>query len=139
MVQYYNVSINNKNQICKQNHFRSILTSLFVPISFMLRRMIFCLTMIFWIDFFWGQVAIQMFISVLMVILLQWSNLFNSKLMKFTQTYNEVMSIFALYMFMCFSDFNGDPMTRSQCGWAFIGVVCLFAFVHIAILLSDVY
>ena len=40
---------------------------------------------------------------------------------------------------MCFSDFVADPMTRSQCGKGFIGVFCLYATVHIIILLKDVF
>ena len=39
---------------------------------------------------------------------------------------------------MCFTDFVGEPATRSLCGWANITVVSFFALVHILFLVADV-
>ena len=112
---------------------------LLIPISFFIRRLAFCLTVVFWLEFLWGQVAIQIMTSVIMVIFLQWSRPLDSRFSNNIETFNEVISIFTLYLLMCFSDFISDPMIRSLCGKAFIAIVCLYAFVHIFLLFHGVY
>jgi len=46
--------------------------SLLLMLTFFVRRAALSLTLIFWQEFFWGQIAIQYMISTLMIILLQW-------------------------------------------------------------------
>lgn len=55
------------------------------------------------------------------------------------ELFNEVITLFTLYLMMCFSDFVVDPETRSFCGFGFIGVISLYAAVHIMFLLTGVY
>ena len=112
---------------------------LLIPVSFFIRRIAFCLTVVFWLEFLWGQVAIQLMTSVFMVIYLQWSRPLDSRFANNMETFNEVISLFTLYLLMCFSDFISDPMIRSLCGKAFIAVVCLYAAVHIFLLFHGVY
>ena len=38
---------------------------------------------------------------------------------------------------MCFTDFVGDPLTRNLCGKVFIGILCIFAAVHMIFLLQN--
>ena len=47
--------------------------SLLLMLTFFVRRVSLSLTLVFWQDFFWGQIAIQYMISTLMIILLQWN------------------------------------------------------------------
>ena len=54
------------------------------------------------------------------------------------ETFSEVTTLFVLYMMMCFTDFVPDPMMRSHCGKAFIGIICIYAAVHIFFLLKNV-
>lgn len=54
------------------------------------------------------------------------------------ETFNEVITLFTLYLLMCFSDFVPDPQMRNECGKAFIAVVILYAAVHIYFLMADV-
>ena len=112
---------------------------LLIPISFFVRRIAFCFTAVFWLEFLWGQVAIQIMTSCLMVIYLQWSRPLDSRFANNMETFNEVISMFTLYLLMCFSDFISDPMIRSLCGKAFIAVICFYAAVHIFFLFHGVY
>ena len=52
--------------------------------------------------------------------------------------FNEIITLCALYLMMCFSDFVGYPETRSFCGIAFISVICLYAANHILFLVINV-
>ena len=51
---------------------------------------------------------------------------------------NEVTTLCALYLVLCFSDFVVEPATRNICGWAFIGLVSFFLTVHLLFLLGSV-
>mmetsp|Transcript_21094 Transcript_21094/g.28344 ORF Transcript_21094/g.28344 Transcript_21094/m.28344 type:complete len:114 (-) Transcript_21094:666-1007(-) len=43
---------------------------LFLALLYFCRRMASCITLVFWQEFFWGQVAIELNVSVLFVILI---------------------------------------------------------------------
>ena len=53
------------------------------------------------------------------------------------ELFNEVTTVWVLYTVMCFSDYVVDPIGRSICGWAFIGVVILFLAIHILLLIGS--
>ena len=69
-----------------------------------------------------------------MITLLQWTRPLASKMDNFIETFNEVANIFTLYLLMCFSDFVPERLTRNQVGWFFIGLLGVFASVHILII-----
>ena len=98
-----------------------------------------CLCLVFWKDFFWGQMAIQVGTSVALVILLGWYRPLESLFSNVIEVFNEVITLMILYLMMCFSDFVGDPKTRSHCGVAFIVIILFFVSVHILILTIGVY
>ena len=77
--------------------------------------------------------------STFMIILLQWSNLLESKLAKNMETFNEVITLLTLYLLMCFCDFVGDAETRAECGKGFIAVLIFYASVHMYLLFGDVF
>ena len=97
-----------------------------------------CITLIFWRDFFWGQVAVSLGISVGLVIFMGWFRPLDTSFANNMEMFNEIITLCALYLMMCFSDFVGDPETRSLCGIAFIFVICLYAANHILFLLINV-
>ena len=109
-----------------------------VPLSFIIRRMGFSLTLVYWLEFFWGQVAIQLMITIAMIILLQWTRPLESEFATNMETFNECVSLLILYLLMCFSDFVGDPMIRNDCGKAFIAVFIFYVCVHMSILFYDI-
>ena len=112
---------------------------LFIPTSFFVRRLALAFTLIFWIEFFWGQIACQFGFSVALIIFIQWKKPLESKFENNMETFSEIITIFVLYMMLCFTDYILDPMMRSYCGKFFIGVICSYAMVHIILLLTDLY
>ena len=111
---------------------------LLVPLSYFLRRIAMCLCLVFWIEFFWGQIAVQIMATVFVIILLQWSRPLESNFATNMETFNEVITLLVIYLLMCFSDFVGDPTMRNECGKAFIAIVIFYALVHITLLFKDV-
>ena len=111
---------------------------LLVPLSYFLRRIAMCLCLVFWIEFFWGQIAVQIMATVFVIILLQWSRPLESNFATNMETFNEVITLLVIYLLMCFSDFVGDPTMRNECGKAFIAIVIFYALVHITFLFKDV-
>ena len=98
-----------------------------------------CFCLVFWLEFLWGQVAIQLMVSVSMMILLQWARPLDSALANNMETFNEVATLLVLYLLMCFSDFVASPETRNDCGKVFIALVAIYAIVHFAVLFGDIY
>ena len=98
-----------------------------------------CFCLVFWLEFLWGQVAVQLMVSVSMMILLQWARPLDSALANNMETFNEVATLLVLYLLMCFSDFVASPETRNDCGKVFIALVAIYAIVHFAVLFSDIY
>ena len=97
-----------------------------------------CITLIFWKDFFWGQIAVQLGVSVGLVIFMGWFRPLDTRFANNMEMFNEIITLCALYLMLCFSDFVGDPETRSFCGIAFISVICLYAANHILFLVINV-
>ena len=104
---------------------------------FFLRRLLLSLTLIFWASFFWGQVALQYFISTALIIVIQWARPFNSAFATKIETFNECTNMVILYILMLFSDFVGDLETRSNLGNVYIGLIIAFSSVHLWFLFSD--
>ena len=96
------------------------------------------LCLVYWLEFFWGQVAINLFATVLMVILLQWSKPLATDFANNMETFNEVITLLVLYLLMCFSDFIVDPVVRDKCGKVYIAILIFYALVHIVLLFQDV-
>ena len=77
--------------------------------------------------------------SACLIILVGWYRPFESAFANNMEIFSEVISLWVLYLMMCFSDFVADPETRSSCGVAFMAIVGLYAGVHIFFLLANVY
>ena len=103
---------------------------LFIPAAHFVRRIIFAATIVFWYDFFWGQIACQFAVSTIMIIFLQWFRPLDTKFANKIETFNEVSNVVTFYILMCFSDYVGKADTRSTCGVYFIVYMSLFIAVH---------
>ena len=110
------------------------LVVLFIPLTYFLRRLIFCICLVFWIEFLWGQVFFQFMISVLMIIFLQWFRPLESDFATNMETFNEICTLLVLYLLMCLSDFVPDPTVRSECGKVYIALIIFYVLVHFYIL-----
>ena len=106
--------------------------------TYFLRRVGLGLVCVFWVEFFWGQVAIQLMTSVFVIILLHWAHPMGSTFDTNIETFNEIITLITLYLMMCFSDFVSDEERRSELGKVFIFAICIFAAVHFCILFGDV-
>ena len=106
--------------------------------TYFLRRLGLGLVCIFWIEFFWGQIAIQLMTSVFVIILLHWAKPMGSRFDTYIETFNEIITLITLYCLMCFSDFILDEQRRSELGHVFIATICLFAVVHIYLLFGEI-
>ena len=108
---------------------------LLMPAAFFWRRLFMSLSLVFVDTFFWGQIAIQLYTSTAMLILVGEIKPYKSKFTTGMEMFNECITLIILYMVMCFTQFVGDPSTRGLCGWGFIGVTSLFVAVHLTILI----
>ena len=89
---------------------------MFVPMTYFLRRLGLSLVCVFWNEFFWGQVALQLMTSVFVIILLHWAKPMGSTFDTYIETFNEIITLITLYLLMCFSDFVPDEERRSELG-----------------------
>ena len=108
-----------------------------IPLSYFVRRMAMSCVLVFWAEFFWGQLALQLYLSVFILIFLGWSRPLDSNFANNMEIFNEVIGILTLYCLMLFSDYINDPAARAVCGYAFIAIVCVYAAVHIFFLFQD--
>ena len=96
-----------------------------------------CFCLVFLQEFFWGQVAVQLMTSVGLIILVGWHRPLESAYLNNIELFNEGITLIALYLLMCFSDFVPEPEARSNAGLAFICSLCLYAAVHICFLITS--
>ena len=111
---------------------------LLVPMTYFLRRLALAICCVFFIDLFWGQVALQIMCSVFVIILLHWGRPMESNYATNIETFNEIITLITLYLLMCFSDFVPNEQLRSECGKAFIATIIIFALVHFFFLISGI-
>ena len=108
------------------------------PLSYFIRRLTFCIVIIFWIDFLWGQVAIMCMISVALIIFNNLAQPMESRFATNMENFNEMIALCVLYIMMSLSDGNPNVAVRQVFGTFFIGVICLYLGVHISLLFIDV-
>ena len=106
--------------------------------AFFLRRLLLCATLVFWQEFFWGQVAIQMQTSIFMIIIYQWTKPFESNFATNMETFNEMTTLILLTLLFLFSDFVAAPEDRSMIGMTFIIIMCVYMAVHLFFMLWDI-
>lgn len=109
-----------------------------IPAAFFLRRLLMCLTLVFWSRFIWGQIAIQFLTSTALVILIGWYRPLDSAYANNMELLTEVATLWILYTVICFSNFILEPATRHLCGYGFIGVLALFVAIHLLVLVYSI-
>ena len=110
---------------------RSILA---YPVFFFGRRLIFALSAVYLEKFLWAQLAIQMIISVFMVIYLRTYKIMDSTFSNKMEVLNECTVIVLVYFLMLFTDFVPSPETRNEIGRVYVIVNILHMGVHFVFL-----
>ena len=83
------------------------------------------------------QLAVQNFVSLLIVIYLQWYMPFESHFMNNIETFNELTALVLTYFLFCFTDFVPEPETRNDLGAYYNYVSFANIGVHISTMLYD--
>ena len=52
-----------------------------------------------------------------------------------TEAFNEITTLFLIYLLMCFSDFISDPELRNKLGYVYIGVIFTNISAHLLVLI----
>ena len=107
----------------------------FITSFFFVRRASFCLTLLYWPNFFWGQIAIQFLASTCLVIFIQWARPLESRFANNMETINEVVTVILQYCLMYFSNFMPDDKLRHDLGYVYLAVVCLHVIFHMSIMM----
>ena len=105
------------------------------PVTFYLRKVLFVASIIFFDDFVWGQLALILFFSVRMIILIQWYQPYSTKYSNRLETFNEVCILCLTYIAMCYTDFVPDPIVRYEFGLCYIGMNGFMILVHVTLIL----
>jgi len=112
-------------------------SALFFPFFFVIRRLLFLVAAIFLNGFLWGQLAIQFFCSVTMIIYLGTYEPFEDPIFTKIELMNEITSVFLLYHMFCFTDWVPNASDRYIMGWSFICFTSLNLICHLVILARD--
>lgn len=107
------------------------------PAVFLMRRVSFCLVVVFQPKFLWLQLAVQFFISTGMCIYLIYFMPMQSRSDCIKECFNEVTTVFLMYHIMCFSDFVPEAETRNLLGYSFIGVAGVNILTHASLMMRD--
>jgi len=113
--------------------------SVVVNLAFFLgRRIAFIASVIFLDNFLWAQLAIQIMLSVFMIIFLLTFWPLESFFAVRMAVMDECTVLLLSYGMMCFTDFVPEPETRSEViGTFYMGVLLLNVFIHLIFLMLD--
>ena len=107
------------------------------PFIFFFRRVAFIVVVLCYRETLIMQLGVQNFISLLIVIYLQWYMPFESRFMNNIETFNELTALVLTYFLFCFTDFVAEPETRNDLGAYYNYVSFTNIGVHISIMLYD--
>ena len=108
-------------------------------LTFFLRRLSLSLTLVFWQQFFWGQIFFQFMISTGLIILLQWFRPLKEKSANHWEIFNEYANLVFLLLLMLMSDYLLDLQIRQDLGTTYIVCVCLFVLTHVVAIAAGVF
>ena len=111
---------------------RSILA---FPMIFFGRRVLFAVSAVLLKDCLWAQLAIQIMVSVFMIIYLMWYKPLESPFALRIEVMNECTVIVQTYGLFCFTDFVPAPETRIEIAYVYMGVCLANILVHLTLLL----
>lgn len=101
---------------------------------FIFRRLAFVYSVIFWVDFLWAQIALQIMVSVYAVIYLFYFWPLETPFANLMEVFNECTIVMLSYCLMCFTQWVPEVETRHRIGWVFVGVALTNILVHLTFL-----
>ena len=110
---------------------------LFASIMFYARRVAFIVSVLVFRQTLWSQLAIQNFISLSMVIHLQWYKPYSTNFLNDIETFNEVTILTLTYFLFCFTDFVPEPETRNKLSFYYIATSFFNMAVHLLVMLNS--
>ena len=114
-------------------------SALIYPFLFILRRLLFMASVIFYADFTWSQIALQFNSSFAMVIYLGHVWPFESHSITRIEIFNELASILLCYMMLCFTDWIPTAQMRYKLGWVYILVISMHLGTHLVLMIKNTY
>ena len=110
-----------------------------VPSIFFFRRAAFVLSMIFLGKYLCFQLLIQMSISMSLLMFLRTFKPLESDHLLRMETFNEFINLILTYVLFCFTSFVSEAETRSQIGYAYIGISLSNISVHLILLIIQTF
>ena len=107
------------------------------PTVFMLRRLIFAMTIVLlWKQNFF-QIQIVVFKTSMVMAFTGQVRPFRFPEQNKAEVFNEVMCLISTYGLIIFTDFVSDPLARYKCGWALISITLSILAVNCFILFKE--
>lgn len=107
------------------------------PAIFFLRRAVFIFSIIYWVDFLWGQIALQLLSTILMTVYLLEFRPLSTPFANRMELMNEVTTLFLTYGLMCFTKFLPDPEMRNKGGFLYIGILAGNILIHLVLMVRE--
>ena len=107
------------------------------PAIFFLRRTVFVYSVIYLTEFLWGQIAVQLLSTILMIIYLLEFRPLETPFANRMEIMNEVTTLLLTYGLMCFTKFLPDPEMRNNGGFLYIGVLAGNILVHLTFMVGS--
>ena len=107
--------------------------------TFFARRMLLCVSLVFYQSFFWGQLVTQYLSTITVIIVLLSARPMKTSFSNKKEVFNELCTLFFLYCLQCFTDWIPDNGLSHDIGTAYIVSVIIFGVIHIVMLLFNVF
>merc|ERR1719232_185597 len=111
--------------------------ALMYPVLMLLRRIGFVITVVFFPEFTWLQMATTFtFIQTMWNYLIYFypmEDIFTNRM----EIFSELTNLVLMYHVLLFTDFVGDIPVRYEIGYSFIGFMALFISVHLFLMMRD--
>ena len=111
--------------------------TILVPVFFFAKRLLFVSILVTLNAYLWVQVALLSFMTTASVIFVLWYMPLESKKANLVEVMNDCTVLLLTYHLWCFTDFVGEPETRHELGFVFIGTSLSNILVHLLLMLSQ--
>jgi hypothetical protein len=108
--------------------------NVFNNLFFILRRLIFFLTVFFLQNYSSVQLIITIVVNLFMMMYQGYNNPFESKLKNKLNLFNEVCILLSSILFICFSEINKNLDAQYNMGWCLISLIIFNASINISVI-----
>ena len=108
-----------------------------VPVLFFFKRLLFVSTLVIANANLWVQIALLTLVTTASVIFTMWYMPLEPKRANHMEVMNDCTIMLLTYHLWCFTDIVGEPKTRHNLGYAFIGVSLSNIIVHMSFMVGE--